>query len=485
MIAPLGRAEADNRAYDWRRSLITGEPVKIAFVTCLHPFYDLPSVTKHRDMAINDLRRLGCAVVSSEIPRTSLDATDVAASVKNGEVDIVVLFFCTWVAEDITLSLARGLMDIPMLIWALPYLDRDIPMPSPITGLAATGSNLRRLGKPFAYMIGHVTAERLRQVVRAAKVAAVVRRLRRARFGLIGNACPGMVDVQVDEAALEKALGVTAVHFELDTLIEAAAIAPPSEVAGAAERLILATGGLADLSEETLAENLQLYVGMKELIGKNRLDAYCVRCWPELRDQHKITPCATHALMAQEGIPSTCEIDLMALITTYILSRLACASAFNFDITGYLEEEGAIQFCHCGAADPSLAEHPKRAYLRRHMRTGTGATVEFPFKEGPVTLAKLLRPLNGKLRLFVASGHVIPSADDVRGSVATVRPEPSAPAFMDAIIREAVEHHLALVYGDWRRDLEQFCTFTGIEYVPVTGQRRPRESFSEFPDDPD
>ena len=50
------------------------------------------------------------------------------------DVDVVLLFFCTWVSEEITLALARELMDIPMVLWALPYLDRDIPMPSPISG---------------------------------------------------------------------------------------------------------------------------------------------------------------------------------------------------------------------------------------------------------------------------------------------------------------------------------------------------------------
>jgi L-fucose isomerase-like protein len=82
-----------------------------------------------------------------------------------------------------------------------------------------------------------------------------------------------------------------------------------------------------------------------------------------------------------------------------------------------------------------------------------------------VTVAKLLRPIDGKLRLFVAGGEVIPSGEDVRGSVATVRPEPSAAAFLAAMMREGVEHHLALVYGDWKRDLELFCEFTGVEYV--------------------
>ena len=197
---------------------------------------------------------------------------------------------------------------------------------------------------------------------------------------------------------------------------------------------------------------------------RNQLDGYCVRCWPELRNLHEITPCVAHALMSRDGIPNTCEVDLPALITTYILNRLAGTPAFNFDITAYLAEEGAIQFAHCGAAALSLAGDPKKALLRVHMRTGTGATVEFPFREGTATLAKLLRPRDGKWRLFAARCQVMESGDGVRGSVATVRPEPTAAAFLDTMMREAVEHHVALVYGDWTRELAHFCEFTGVEY---------------------
>ena len=273
-----------------------------------------------------------------------------------------------------------------------------------------------------------------------------------------------MVDVAADEADLEKALGATAIPIGLDVLLEAAQAASPGEAAAAAHRLISQTGGARDIGEPALADNLRLYLGIRELVARNRLDAYCVRCWPEMRDRHKITPCAAHALMSQEGVPNSCEIDLPALITTYILNRLAGTPSFNFDITAYLAEEGAIQFAHCGAAAPSLAGDPKRALLRVHMRTGTGATVEFPFPEGTATLAKLLRPRDGKLRLFVSRGRVIPSGDGVRGSVATVRPEPTAAAFLDTMMREAVEHHVALVYGDWTTELAHFCEFTGVEY---------------------
>jgi L-fucose isomerase-like protein len=443
---------------------MTNDGLRIGFITCVHPIYDLPPVARQRQNAIEELRRFGCEVIAAETPRTVPDAVEVAARLRASAIDVVLLFFCTWVAEEITLTLAGELRDVPMLIWALPYLEKNIPMPSPISGLVASGSNIRRSGKPFVCLIGHVTPEQVRQVARAARAGKVAGSLRRARFGMVGCPCPGMVDATADEADLEKVLGVTAIHIALDALLEAAQAASPGEAAAAAQRLISQTGGARDISQQALADNLRLYLGIGELVRRNKLDGYSVRCWPELRDLHKITPCAAHALMSQDGIPNTCEVDLPALITTYILNRLAGTPAFNFDITAYLAEEGAIQFAHCGAADPWLAGDPKRALVRVHMRTGTGATVEFPFQEGTATLAKLLRPQDGKLRLFVARGRVIQSGDGVRGSVATVRPEPTAAAFLDTMMREAVEHHVALVYGDWTAELAHFCEFTGVEY---------------------
>jgi L-fucose isomerase-like protein len=442
-------------------------PLRVGFVTCVHPFFDLPAVMKHRDHAVTALQNAGCEVIAAETPRTTGDALGIASRLRNSEIDVLLLFFCTWVADDVTLALAMELADIPMLIWALPYLEKEVPLPSPITGLIASGSNIRRQGRPFAYMIGNLTPERVEQAVRAIRVGAVASKLRRARFCIVGAPCPGMLDVDVDEADLQKALGVTTVHLSLDALLKAAQEASPEQAAVLTQRLISETGGASGVSEETLANSLRLYLGMKELVEKHHLDAYCVRCWPELRSQHRITICVTHALMAQAGIPSSCEIDLAALVTTYLLNQLAGTPAFSFDVTGYMEEEGAIQFAHCGAAEPSLAGDPKKALLRPHMRTGTGVTIEFPFREGIVTLAKLVRPVNGKLKLFVARGQVIPSGEGVRGSVATVRPEPSADAFIDKMMREAVEHHIALVYADWTRDLNLFCAFTGLEYLPV------------------
>jgi L-fucose isomerase-like protein len=438
---------------------------RIGFVTCVHPFYDLPAVTAHRDLAIAGLREAGCEVVVAQTPRSPLDAVTTAGLLKQSDVDLALLFFCTWVAEDITLEFARELAGTPLLLWALPYLDRDVPMPSPISGITASGSNILRLGKPFSHLVGVATPGRLDQVARTAKVAATVRKLSRARFGIVGRPCPGMLDVSADEADLQSRLGVTTIHLELGDLLDAARQASTEEASRLARGLMADAGSVEGVGTRELTESFCLYLAMKQLLERHELDAYCVRCWPELRDQHRMTACLMHSQLSEAGIPSTCEVDLPALITAYVLSQLAGAPACSFDVTGYLQAEDAIQLAHCGSAALSLAGSPARAALRSHMRTRTGATVEFGLKPGVVTLAKLTRPLDRGWRLFVARGEALETEPQIRGSVATVRPDPSAGAFLDQMLTEGIEHHIVLVYGDWRHELAQFCRFTGMELL--------------------
>ena len=336
-------------------------PPRIGFVTCVHPYYDLPAVTRYRDAAVAGLEAEGCQIVQARIPETAQDAIEIAAQLSNSQVDLVALFFCTWVAEDVTLALTREIGDLPLLLWGLPCLDRDLPMPSPLSGLTASASNIRRLGRPFAYLVGPVDSERMRAVIRAARVGAVIRRLRRARFGLVGAPCPGMLDVGCDEAELAPALRLTAVHLELDALLKAAEQASWDDALRLARDLIARVGAIEGVTEEEVAENLRLYLGMKELVRQHQLDGCSIRCWPELRSQLPATACLTLACLSEDGLASACERDFPALVTTYVLRQLAGTPAFAFDLTAYLEEEGAIQLAHCGAADLSLASDKSAA----------------------------------------------------------------------------------------------------------------------------
>jgi L-fucose isomerase-like protein len=440
---------------------------RIGFVTCVHPIYGLPSVMRLRDEAVSSLQAAGCEVVSAAIARKPEDVSEIAAQLKQGDVDLLLFFFCTWVAEEITLTLAREMQDTPLLLWALPFFDRDIPMPSPMTGLMATGCNLAQTGRVFLHRVGSATAETVREVARTARAAALARSFRKARFGVVGSPCPGMIDTRCDGFPVRDVLGIAPVQIGLEELILARDASSSAEAGDLAARLVSRTGS-SEIPLDKIAEQYRLYLGLKAIAETHQVDAIAVRCWPELRDQHRNLICLALSEMAESGIPTACEADLTTLITSYLLTRLSGQPCSSLEITALLEDLNALQLAHCGVAALSMAGDRKHAAVRSHMRTGGGALVEFPFPPGTVTIAKLIRPSGDRAQLFVGLGDVIPTPAGVRGSVATVRVRPSPAKFLDALLKNAVEHHLVIVYGDWTEDLSQFARFSGIEIIKTS-----------------
>jgi L-fucose isomerase-like protein len=437
---------------------------RIGFVTCAHPTFNLPSVLEHQDAAISGLRNAGCEVLASTMARNSKDSSKIIGELKAEAVDLLLFFFCTWADEEMTLSIAQELKTTPLLLWALPYLDLTVPMPSPMTGLTSTGCNLRRAERPFLYEIGEATPDRIRAIARTARNASIVKKLQTARFGIFGQNCPGTIDTNCNDSLLRKFLGITTLYGAVEDLIRAKDAASEAEALQLAQQMTKRIGHSEVLLDQ-LANQCRLLLGMKTLVRDHQLDGFSVRCWPELRDQHKTTICLAMAELAESGIVSACQADVTALITSFILTNLAGQPSCTLEITAYLEELNALQLAHCGSAAVSLAHHADSAVIRGHMRTGAGAVIEFPFKPKAVTIAKLLRPLESGMKMFVARGEIIPNGSTTRGTVATVRVDPSPQKFIESMLHYKVEHNLVLAYGDWMKDLTQFAQFAGIEIL--------------------
>jgi L-fucose isomerase-like protein len=437
---------------------------RIGFVTCVHPSFAIPAAFKYQDAAISGLRNAGCDVIAPGTARHSEDSSKIVGELKAGDIDLLLFFFCSWADEEMTLSIAQELGTIPLMLWALPYLDLSLPMPSPMTGITTTGCNLRKAERPFLYQIGDVTTDRISAVVKTARNASIVRKLHSAKFGIFGQNCPGTIDTKCDDSLLKKFLGVATFHGAVDDLIRAGDAASQSEALQLARQMTKRIGR-SEIMQSDLAHQCRLLLGMKALVLEHQLDGFAVRCWPELRDQRQNTICLAMAEMAESGIVSACQADITALVTSYILTNLAGQPSCTLEITAYLEEQNALQLAHCGSAAVSLAHDAHSAVIRRHMRTGSGAVIEFPFKPKAVTIAKLLRPSESRMKMFITRGEVIPNVAAMRGTAATVRVEPSPQKVVESILHYKVEHNLVMVYGDWMEDLMQLAQFTGIEIL--------------------
>ena len=61
-------------------------------------------------------------------------------------------------------------------------------------------------------------------------------------------------------------------------------------------------------------------------------------------------PCLALALLADEGSPTTCEVDAPAMITSYVMGHLSQTTAASYDLLAHWPNEDVLKLGHCGSA---------------------------------------------------------------------------------------------------------------------------------------
>jgi L-fucose isomerase-like protein len=77
---------------------------------------------------------------------------------------------------------------------------------------------------------------------------------------------------------------------------------------------------------------------------------------------------------------------------------------------------------------------------------------EFPLKPGRVTLARVSQA-RGEQKLVIAGAEMVRAPLPFSGTAGTLRTDAPSGQVLDTIIGSALEHHMALVYGDVRDEL--------------------------------
>jgi L-fucose isomerase-like protein len=91
---------------------------------------------------------------------------------------------------------------------------------------------------------------------------------------------------------------------------------------------------------------------------------------------------------------------------------------------------------------------------------------EFPLKPGRVTLARVSQA-RGEQKLVIAGGEMVRAPLPFSGTAGTVRTDAPARAFLDTIVGSALEHHMALVYGDIRDELRGVAAALDLPVIEI------------------
>jgi L-fucose isomerase-like protein len=285
------------------------------------------------------------------------------------------------------------------------------------------------------------------------RVCRVARGIKGMVVGAVGARTTPFKTVRIDEVALQR-YGVTVETFDLSDVfgrMKALKTNDPAYVAKA-ERL----GGYASWEgvPDSAFDNItRLGVTLDTMTKEYRLDALAIRCWTEMQTQLGISPCVAMGILNDDGVASSCEVDIGNAVAMRALHLASYAPAACLDWNNnYGDEDDKCILFHCGPVPASLMAAKGRISDHLILMNAVGAGNGFGCNVGRIkpmdfTFGSLMTD-EGKVKIYLGEGRITtdPIASDFFGvaGVAEIR------NLQDVLMHVGVNghrHHVSLTPG--------------------------------------
>jgi L-fucose isomerase-like protein len=442
----------------------------VGFVSLARTTFDIPYATQKNEQLRTQLQQAGFDLVGPESLITDLDSAKQAAeSLADHPVDLLIILQATFADTTMVMTLAES-VGAPLLLWALPepQVGGRLRLNS-LCGINLAAYALKQRQRRFTYIYAEPDDEKaLGKVKSAARAGQVVRLLKQARIGIVGQHPVGFEPCAYDEDALNTHLGVQLKQYDLQAMFARADAIPSDRVdsryAAVAEKL----PNLDDLSTASVRGTLSFYEAMHDTVDADVVKGVAVRCWPETFIQRDCAICASSSMLSDSGIPASCEADVNGTVTQLILQTLSGEPAFGTDLVAADIEQNTVTFWHCGLAPLSMCDPEFQPRGALHSNRQRPLLMEFPLKPGRVTVARLTAAgerTHTAYRLVVGSGEMLRAPMSFTGTSGVFRFDSPVQSVLDTIMAEGLDHHYALTYGDHIDALLLFAEMAGLPII--------------------
>ena len=448
------------------------------------PTFDVPYA---QEMLAAMLAALEAAGIATTGPRDLLFDADAARgalrSLLDRDVDQILVLQVTFTDASMIREVADAFGG-PLAIWSAPEPRSGGRLRlNAFCGLNLAGHALGLMDRAFGYLyaapdapgIASALAElaggkRMAEPVTprsAAPDAAgrqAVEALRGSRIGRIGRHPEGFDTCAYDPAKLDALAGVSVDEIALEGLFSRAKAVEPAVAAderAAAETLV---SGLDAVDQPQLDRSLRLHAALRALREEGAYDAFAIRCWPETFTEYGGAVCGPVAMMGEARVPCACEADVYGALTTLLLQRIAGQPAFLVDLVDVDTADDTGVVWHCGQAPISMADPESDPRATIHTNRKMPLLFEFPLKPGRVTFLRISQA-RGQTCAVIGGGEMLKRPMAFTGTSGVVCFDSSAAHVLDTVMGAALEHHMALAYGDHRQTLEGAAAALGIPVI--------------------
>jgi len=341
-----------------------------------------------------------------------------------------------------------------------------------------------RLGRRPPYLIlGHedndpIAEAELREWC---SIAKAMHDLRRARLGLMGHTLEAMLDMHTDPTAITAAFGAHVVMVEPDELLRHYLSPAPAAVEAKKQAILdffdTPNPKVDPITEQLTPEHLETAaraaVALDALIEEKRLDglAYYYEGMEGTPMRELVTNLIVgNSLLTSAGFPMCGEFDIKTCVAMMIMDRLDIGGSFaefhpiDFSQDTVLVGHDGPHHINIAAAKPVI-----RSLKKYHGKPGSGASVEFRIRTGPITMLSISVDACGRMKFVVAEGESLDRPIPATGNTNTHgKFQPDVRSFLKRWVKAGPTHHFALGVGHHGRAIAHIAECLHLDYEMAT-----------------
>jgi L-fucose isomerase-like protein len=242
------------------------------------------------------------------------------------------------------------------------------------------------------------------------RICRVVKGMRHLVVGAVGARTSAFKTVRYDEVALQR-MGITIETFDLAMVIDRVHGLSTDSQAYREKREALkeytSWNGVPDAALDNIT---RLGVVLDELIAENQLNAIAMRCWIELQQQLKISPCVLMGLLNNTGTVAACEVDVYNAVSMAALSLASGRPATVLDWNNnYADFDDKCILFHCGPVPRDLMTD--KGHISDHLilANSVGENNSFGCVVGRIAPSEItfgsMMTDAGKVKMFLGDGR--------------------------------------------------------------------------------
>ncbi len=341
-----------------------------------------------------------------------------------------------------------------------------------------------RMGRPVPPMIigtleGDERADA--EIRRWVRIARVLHDLKGARIGQMGHVLEAMLDMHTDPTALSAHFGVHVVQTEVEDVLKHYRAVSDNDRKSMEKRILNffdtpepgADDTVVKLTSSDLEQAARTALALERFVEEKELDglAYYYEGEPGSEVRNLVSSFIVgNSLLTAGGFPMCGEMDLKTCLAMMIMDRLDIGGSFaEFHPVDFSED--FILVGHDGPHHLNIAEGKPvlRSLKLYHGKPGSGASVEFKIKEGPISMLGINQQFSGKFKFIIAEGESKEGPIPATGNTNTrgFFP-PDAVTFLKRWLAEAPTHHFALGIGHYSEDLQLLAEVLGVDWALTT-----------------